>query len=206
MANIKLEHLWDEHLSTSFPRGLGGVEIAGVDLCLLDGDAAGCIGTFLARGGLDPMRRKALDACAKELDVVIPQLSGDARRYFERLKSMTDLVSVTIKEREFAGKAIAVYHSIGFPEDQIAEFCRKNHIRRLSLFGSIIRDDFTPTSDVDVLVEFEPGTRVGLHFFGMERELSELLGRKVDLNTAGFLSKYFRDQVLAEAEPLYDAA
>jgi len=95
---------------------------------------------------------------------------------------------------------------IDIPKDKIAEFCRHNRIHRLALFGSVLRDDFTPESDVDVLVEFEPGTRVGLRFFGMERELSEILGHKVDLNTPGFLSKYFRDDVIAEAEVLYDAA
>jgi predicted nucleotidyltransferase len=95
---------------------------------------------------------------------------------------------------------------IDIPKEKIAEFCRRNRIRRLAFFGSVLRDDFTPESDVDVLVEFEPGTRVGLRFFGMERELSEVLGHKVDLNTPGFLSKYFRDEVIAEAEVLYDAA
>ena len=88
-----------------------------------------------------------------------------------------------------------------------AEFCRRHHIRRLSLFGSVLRDDFRPDSDVDVLVEFEPGTRVGLiGLADVEIELAELLGRKVDLNTPGFLSRYSREQVLAEAEVQYDAA
>ena len=89
----------------------------------------------------------------------------------------------------------------------IEEFCRRNRIRRLALFGSVLRDDFTPDSDVDMLVEFEEGARVSL--FDLERmqiELSEALGRKVDLNTPGSLSKYFRDEVLAEAETLYVAA
>jgi hypothetical protein len=95
---------------------------------------------------------------------------------------------------------------IDLPKDKIAEFCRHNRIRRLAFFGSVLRDDFTSESDIDVLVEFEPGARVGLRFFGMERELSEILGRKVDLNTPGFLSKYFRDEVIAEAEVLYEAA
>jgi len=91
--------------------------------------------------------------------------------------------------------------------DRIAEFCRRHHIRRLSLFGSVLRDDFRPDSDVDVLVEFEPGNRVGLIGLAeLELELAELLGRKVDLNTPGFLSRYFREQVLAEAEVQYDAA
>jgi len=91
--------------------------------------------------------------------------------------------------------------------DRIAEFYRRHHIRRLSLFGSVLRDDFRPDSDVDVVVEFEPGNRVGLIGLAeLELELAELLGRKVDLNTPGFLSRYFREQVLAEAEVQYDAA
>ncbi len=96
---------------------------------------------------------------------------------------------------------------IDIPKERIAEFCRANHIRRLALFGSVLRDDFGSDSDVDVLVEFEPEARVGLlRLAGIEIELGELLGRKVDLNTPGFLSDYFRDQVLAEAEVHYDAA
>jgi hypothetical protein len=96
---------------------------------------------------------------------------------------------------------------IDMPKQRIADFCRRNHIRRLALFGSVLRDDFGPESDVDVLVEFEAGARVGLlRLAGIEIELGEILGRKVDLNTPGFLSKYFRDQVLAEAEVQYDAA
>jgi uncharacterized protein len=90
--------------------------------------------------------------------------------------------------------------------DAVAAFCRHHNVRRLALFGSVLRDDFTPTSDVDVLVEFEPGHVPGLAFFSMETELSAILGRKVDLNTPGFLSRYFRDQVLAEAETQYVAA
>lgn len=88
----------------------------------------------------------------------------------------------------------------------LASFCRRHRIRRLALFGSVLREDFGSHSDVDVLVEFEPGTRVGLRLFAIESELSDLFGRKVDLNTPGFLSRYFRDEVLAEAEDLYVAA
>jgi predicted nucleotidyltransferase len=95
---------------------------------------------------------------------------------------------------------------ISLPTQAIADFCRRYHIRRLALFGSVLREDFTPTSDVDVLVEFEPGHVPGLAFFTLERQLSELLGRKVDLNTAGFLSRHFVDEVLAEAEDVYVAA
>ena len=89
--------------------------------------------------------------------------------------------------------------------DRIAAFCREKGIRRLALFGSILRDDFGPDSDIDVLVEFEPGARTGFEFFGMQEELSEMLGRKVDLSTPNFLSRYFRDEVLHEAKILYDA-
>ena len=95
---------------------------------------------------------------------------------------------------------------LDIPQDLIAEFCRRHHIRRLALFGSALRDDFTADSDVDVLVEFEEGHTPGLDFFAMQDELSALLVRKVDLNTAGFLSDYFRDEVLADAEDLYVAA
>ncbi len=95
---------------------------------------------------------------------------------------------------------------IPIDREQIAEFCRRNGIRRLALFGSVLRDDFRPESDVDVLVEFETGRTPGWEFFAMERELSRLLGRKADLNTPGFLSDYFRAEVMAKAETLYVAA
>ncbi len=96
--------------------------------------------------------------------------------------------------------------AIDIPTAQIEAFCQRHAIRTLSLFGSVIRDDFTPDSDVDVLVEFQPGTRVGFAFFSMARELSKMLGRRVDLNTPQDLSHYYRDEVLAEAQVLYDAA
>ena len=92
---------------------------------------------------------------------------------------------------------------IAIDRERIAEFCRRHHIRKLALFGSVLREDFRADSDVDVLVEFEPGQRVGLTFFSMQDELSSLLRHKVDLNTPNFLSRYFRDEVLAEAETLY---
>ncbi|MBI3611090.1 MAG: nucleotidyltransferase family protein [Nitrospirae bacterium] len=95
---------------------------------------------------------------------------------------------------------------IDIPKEKIAVFCRKHHIRKLALFGSVLRKDFRPGSDVDVLVEFEPEHVPGLAFFGMEEELSKILGYKVDLNTPQFLSRYFRDSVIAEAEIQYDAA
>ena len=95
---------------------------------------------------------------------------------------------------------------IEIPRERIAEFCRRHGIRWLALFGSVLRDDFGPDSDVDVLVEFEPGMRLGFGFFRVEGELAEILGRRVDLRTPRELSKYFRDEVLAEAEDVYVAA
>ncbi len=95
---------------------------------------------------------------------------------------------------------------IEIPHERIADFCQRYNIRRLALFGSVIRDDFTPESDVDVLVELAPGPTPGLAFFGaLPDELSEILGRRVDLNTAEDLSQYFRDEVLSEAEEIYVA-
>lgn len=90
------------------------------------------------------------------------------------------------------------------PEDAIAAFCQRHHIRRLAIFGSVLRSDFRPESDIDVLVEFEPEHIPGL--FGMarlERELSLLLGHTVDLRTPEDLSRYFRDDVLRDAEVCY---
>lgn len=95
--------------------------------------------------------------------------------------------------------------NIEIPKEKIADFCRRHHIRSLALFGSVLRDDFGPDSDIDVLVEFEPGHVPGLiRLAGMELELADILGgRKVDMNTPQCLSPYFRDQVLAEAEVQY---
>jgi len=94
---------------------------------------------------------------------------------------------------------------IRFDPQRVAEFSRRHHIARLSLFGSVLREDFSPESDVDVLVQFEPGHTPAWKFFGMQNELTTLFGRQVDLNTPGFLSRYFRDQVQAEAVPLYES-
>jgi len=87
------------------------------------------------------------------------------------------------------------------PREALAAFCQKYRVRRLALFGSVLRDDFRPDSDVDVLVEFEHGAHAGfLKLATMELELGGVLGRKVDLRTPGELSRYFRDDVLAKAE------
>ncbi len=93
---------------------------------------------------------------------------------------------------------------IELPKEEIAAFCRKHHIAKLSVFGSALSDDFGPDSDVDFLVEFEPGHVPGLiRLAAMERELSEIIGRKADVRTAGDLSRYFRDEVVAAAVVQY---
>ena len=90
--------------------------------------------------------------------------------------------------------------------DQIGELCRKYQIRRLALFGSALRDDFGPDSDVDVLVEFEPGARIGWNFITIQDELAELVGRSVDLLTPGSIRPAYRDEILSTAEDIYVAA
>ena len=96
---------------------------------------------------------------------------------------------------------------IAIPKEEIAQFCQRHHIRKLSLFSSVLRDDFTPESDIDFLVEFEPGKTPGyFKIVSMEMELSELLeGRKIDLRTPNELSVYFRDRVMAEAVVQYNS-
>lgn len=97
-------------------------------------------------------------------------------------------------------------NNINIPLKEIAAYCQTVGIRRLALFGSALRDDFGTDSDLDVLVEFQPGVRIGLDFIRIQDELSAMLERKVDLHTPGSLSKYFREEVLHEAEELYVAA
>lgn len=94
---------------------------------------------------------------------------------------------------------------IELPQDNIASFCKKHHIRKLSLFGSVLRDELRPGSDIDILVEFEPGNVPSFfRLFDMEEELSVILGgRKVDIRTPEDLSRYFRDRVLAAAVVQY---
>ncbi len=95
---------------------------------------------------------------------------------------------------------------IRLDSEQIAEFCRRHHVRRLSLFGSVLREDFRPESDVDFLVEFDPGHVPGyFRLAGMEMELGEIIGREVDLRTPMELSRHFRDAVVNGAEVQYVA-
>lgn len=99
-----------------------------------------------------------------------------------------------------------VINGVNFPEEAIAEFCRRNGIARLSVFGSVLRDDFSPESDVDVLVEFEPGRTPGMFGFGaLMLELSSMIGRTVDLRTPFDLSPHFRPYVVRDARVLHAA-
>ncbi len=94
---------------------------------------------------------------------------------------------------------------VNITREQIADFCKKNQIRKFAFYGSVLRDDFRPDSDIDILVEFEPEQPIGLmEVVGMEIELSEMIGRKVDLRTPEDLSKYFRYKVVEEAEVQYE--
>lgn len=97
-----------------------------------------------------------------------------------------------------------MHPAVEIDRERIARFCRDNGIRKLSLFGSVLTDEFGPDSDIDLLVEFEEDKRTGLlGLAGLENQLSEMLGRKVDLRTPAELSEYFRDEVLNSAEVLF---
>ena len=100
-----------------------------------------------------------------------------------------------------------VNKQVAIPVTELVEFCQRHPIRKLSVFGSALRDDFSPNSDVDILVEFEPDARIS--FFDMvtmEMELTDMTGRKVDFRTPQELSRYFRQKVLDTAEVLYERA
>ncbi len=95
---------------------------------------------------------------------------------------------------------------IRIADADLTDFCHKHHIRKLALFGSALCEDFDASSDVDVLVEFEPNAVVGFfELMSAQEDLAEIIGREVDMNTSGFLSKHFRDQVVAEAQVLYES-
>lgn len=99
---------------------------------------------------------------------------------------------------------MAVHSRLGVNQDQLADLCRRHGIAKLSLFGSVLREDFGAESDVDVLVEFEPGMCVSYFTLGgLQQDLSDLFGRHVDLKTPTTLSKYVVKRVLDSAEPIY---
>jgi predicted nucleotidyltransferase len=93
---------------------------------------------------------------------------------------------------------------VSIDHQRLADFCRRHHIRKLSLYGSVLRDDFRPDSDVDVLVEFEPGHSVGFHIVDIEEELSQIFGgHRIDLVAEKYLNRRLRQRVLADAEIQY---
>jgi predicted nucleotidyltransferase len=157
---------------------------------------------LIAEGRRARRSAKGPDRAASHV-IVLRQLSGsalcdhshfspDRRTHYYHMKS--------------PGGSPLHLHGLNIPEDKIAEFCRRHGVARLALFGSVLRDDFGPDSDVDVLVEFPPGMIPSLlDLGGMLMELRDMLGREVDLKTPGFLSRYFRDQVVRDARTLYAA-
>lgn len=93
---------------------------------------------------------------------------------------------------------------IEIPDEQLAELCRRYHVRELALFGSVLRDDFRPDSDIDVLAEYEPEARVTLfNHFDLQENLEQPLGRSVDLISKRGLNEFIRDEILASAEAIY---
>lgn len=94
---------------------------------------------------------------------------------------------------------------VEFDRNALSEICERYHVARLSFFGSVLRSDFGPQSDLDLLVEFGLARTPGFSFFALQDELSDLFGRKADLVTRDFLSRYFRDDVTKNAEPVYVA-
>jgi predicted nucleotidyltransferase len=124
---------------------------------------------------------------------------------FQEIKSlMARMQSARASKPPPQGKPLPMRQRFNIPGPTLTAFCRRNHIAKLSLFGSALRDDFRPDSDVDVLVEFEPDHVPGFAIVAMENELSRLAGRKVDLRTPRDLSRYFRDEVVAKAEAVYE--
>ena len=123
-----------------------------------------------------------------------------ANRQCTVYEEIRDFLCKTMFGQQNASRAA---RNILIPDDKIAALCRRHHISRLSFFGSVLRDDFDNESDIDVLVEFAPGHVPGWAFFGIEEELSKMLGRKVELSTPGDLSKNIRDDVVREAEIHY---
>jgi predicted nucleotidyltransferase len=94
--------------------------------------------------------------------------------------------------------------NLNVDQSKLEGLCREYHVKRLAVFGSYLRGDEKPTSDLDLLVEFEPQARIGLFkFVHFEQRLGEVFGKKVDLNSAGFLNKAFREEVISHAQPIY---
>jgi hypothetical protein len=155
--------------------------------------------------GLGPIQRELKQLTA--VGILCRTVKGNQVYYqanpnspvFPELKNL-----ISLFDSSSPSQASGIPH-ISVSQGKINAFCKRHHIRKLSLFGSVLRDDFRQESDIDVLVEFEPGHVPGFAIIGMEKELSEILGRKVDLRTPKDLSKYFRDNVVKEAKVQYES-
>jgi len=157
----------------------------------------------------------------RQLSALVKDDSTNVSRELARLEKTGILVSISEGKQKYYQankdnplfnelrnlivKASPVITSSRFPIPRrtLAKFCRKHHIKRLALFGSVLREDFRSESDIDVLVDFEPGYVPGFGIVNVEKELSRLAGRKVDLRTTGDLSRYFRERVVREARLEY---
>lgn len=127
----------------------------------------------------------------------------EGKRKYYQASRQSPLFGALASLARFAAPQDVSTPRFAIAQEKLAEFCRRHHIKKLSLFGSVLRDDFGPDSDIDVLVEFEVGHVPGFGIIAMEDELSRLAGRRVDLRTAGDLSRYFREQVVREAQVEY---
>jgi predicted nucleotidyltransferase len=140
----------------------------------------------------------------EEAGILVSTTEGRQKYYqANRHGPLFDELHGLVVKAAIPGETSPVSHPFRLPHSRLARFCREHHIRRLSLFGSVLTRDFRSDSDIDVLVEFEPGHVPGFAIVDMENELSRLVGRKVDLRTAGDLSRYFRDRVVREAKVEY---
>jgi len=160
--------------------------------------------------GLGPVQRELIRLADAK---IIRRTARDRRVYFQanpdspvfqEIKSlMAQMGTAQASKQSPQGSPLPMRQRFNIPGPTLTEFCRRNHITKLSLFGSALRDDFRPDSDIDVLVEFEPGHVPGFAIVAMQNELSRLAGRKVDLRTPRDLSRYFREQVIREAKVRY---
>jgi uncharacterized protein len=180
-------------------------------LALLYGDTDG---SFYTKQILDTVKigRGAVQRELKNLTdagIITRQVRGREVYYqanqkcpiFNELKGIVEKKAPSSR-RSFNGDEL-IAHRFNVPKDRLAEYCRRHHIKKLLLFGSVLRDDFRTDSDIDVLVEFEAGHVPGFAIIDMENELSKLVRHKIDLRTKGDLSRYFREQVVREARLEY---
>jgi uncharacterized protein len=147
----------------------------------------------------------------ENMGLLISSASGK-QKYYQADKDhsvFAELQSMAMKNNEMRQKSPEsldrqIDSRFKIESEHLASFCHRNHINKLSLYGSVLRDDFNPESDIDILVEFESGHVPGFAIIGLEKELSVMLGRRVDMRTSADLSRYFRDQVIREARVKYE--